>query len=104
MATLYISEFTALGQLATTLAQVPAQPAVADQVVAITAGSLVSNAFGSFTRLVLLAADVACSIKFNGPASADPVAVLTSLRLPANAPPILFAVAPGTKVAVIANP
>lgn len=101
MATLYISEFKqGVSGIGSTWAQMLPQPAIADQVVAVGAGSLQSVAFNPLTRAVLLATDTACSIVFGD----APVAATTNLRIPANAPPFPFAVQPGQKVAVIASP
>ncbi|MBB3453897.1 hypothetical protein FHT86_002153 [Rhizobium sp. BK313] len=98
MATLYISEFPGLATIGTTIAAIPGEPSIADQAIAIGAGSVQSNAFSANTRLVLLSADVACSVLF----AANPVAAVVNMRIPANFP-MLFAVVPGQKVAVIAN-
>ena len=100
MATLYITEFhnqvvdsngrplTGRGQL----------PAVAEQTVAIGAGSVVSAAFNSQTTFIRVCSDAVCSIV----AGAAPTATPNNMRLPANSPDY-FAVKAGQKLAVITN-
>lgn len=99
MAVFYISEFPGIATIGTTIAAIPGEPSIADQAIAIGGASVASNAFSSTTRLVLLCADVGCSILFG----AAPVATVVNMRIPANFP-ILVAVVPGQKVAVISNP
>jgi hypothetical protein len=95
MSTLYITEFKALkiGGL-----QVAAQPPLAEQTVAITAGSVQSAAFSANTGLVRIETDSICSVLFG----ANPTATTSSARMGAGDVEY-FAVTPGTKVAVIAN-
>lgn len=95
MATLYISEHTA-GTIAGT--QVVAEPAIAEQTVSITGASQASAPFNEATRIVRVACDAVCSIKFGK----SPSAATTNKRLAANQTEC-FAVNPGDSVAVIAN-
>lgn len=110
MATLYITEFQALGQAGlptngygpngpTQAAQQP--PVAADQTVAIAAGSASSAAFNAATVLVRLHTDAICSVLFGLP-GATPTALTTSARMVAGQTEY-FGVLPGMKVAVIAN-
>jgi hypothetical protein len=102
MATLYIKEFTDQGLNATnTPMPVPLETGSAtEQTVAIGAGSLQSAAFQNSTQLVLVNADVICSIKVG----VNPTAVATTHRLAAGGS-YLFAVPnnSGLKIAVITN-
>ena len=99
MATLYISEFkSANSAIGTTAPQIPPEPAITDQVVAVGAGSLQSATFNASTRAILVSTDTACCIKFGD----DPTATTSNLRIPANQNPIWFGVAPNQKLAVIA--
>lgn len=101
MATLFISEFEqGVSGIGTTWAQMLPQPAIADQVVTIAGASAQSSAFNAKTKAVMLTTDTACSVQFG----ADPTATTSTIRLPANGNPVCFAVVPGQKVAVIANP
>lgn len=100
MATLYISEFrNGTSFIGTSQAQILPQPAIVDQTVAIGMASAQSSAFDAFTRAVMITTDAICSIVFGD----DPTATAGNLRLPANGPPVIFAVAPGQKLAVITN-
>lgn len=95
MSTLYISEHTA-GTIAGT--QVVAEPAAAEQTVAIGAGSVASQPFGEHTKIVRIHCDVICSIAFGK----TPTASISNKRLAANQTEC-FSVRPGDSVAVIAN-
>lgn len=77
MAVLYITEYAAAPQYS----DVPLEPAIADQHVAIGSGSLIAQ-LGATTRFVRLHTDAICALKFGGP---DAVAVATAHRMPANA-------------------
>lgn len=82
MAILYVTEYsgTALVQIAGQVAQVPAEPPLASQVVVIGAGSLQSAAFNAQTTLVRIHCDVASEVLFG----TNPTAVLnTSGRMAA---------------------
>lgn len=102
MATLYITEFVAVMQIAPGghPIQIAAEPPVAEQTVAIGGASVQSNPFNAATRFVRLHTDSICSIEIG----ANPVASATTRRLAANTTEY-FAV-PATqsfKVAVITN-
>lgn len=110
MATLYVTEFQALGQAGlptngygpngpTQAAQQP--PVTADQTVAIGGASVASVAFNAATTLVRLHTDSICSILFGQP-GATPTALTTSARMVAGQTEY-FGVLPGMKVAVISN-
>ena len=98
MAVLYITEYQRLA--AAQGAQVAAgqEPSVAEQNVAIGAGSLASAAFNARTNFVRLHSDAICSVAFG----AAPTAVATAKRMAANQTEF-FGVNPGQKVAVITN-
>jgi hypothetical protein len=65
MAVLYVTEFARIGRDAAGYSAPMAEQApLAEQTVAIGAGSVQSSAFNSATRVVRLHADVICSIKF----------------------------------------
>lgn len=99
MATLYITELEEQGRDGNNqLAPAPQLPPVAQQTVAVGAGSIQSAALNARTRMVRLVSDVACSIDVG----ANPTATATSLRLSANVPEY-FAVKAGLKIAAIAN-
>jgi hypothetical protein len=78
--------------------QAPPEPALAEQTVAIGAGSAQSQPFGGGTKMIRVNVDAACSIAI-GP---DPTAVTTAKRLSANQTEF-FIVQPGHRLAVIAN-
>src|SRR5262245_30095915 len=75
-------------------------PAIASQVVQITAASLRSAQFNAFTHGLLLTSDVSCSVKVG---DATVVATANDLRIGPNVTPIPLAVPPGGYIAVIAN-
>lgn len=101
MAILYIREYIRQGR--DTNGQFVSsgeEPALADQTVAIGAGSLPSNAFNAKTAFVRIHTDAICSILFG----TNPTATAVNARLAANTTEY-FAVVPGSgeKVAVIQN-
>lgn len=101
MPTLYITEFAALGTNERNgLFAAPLAPSLADQTVAIGASSVQSAAFNAAARVVRLAADKPCSVKFG----TSPTATTATMRLEAGAVEY-FAVTPGSdmKLAVIEN-
>lgn len=101
MATIYISEFrNVVSQQTTMQGQMMAQPALVDQAVTVSGASGQSAAFGVDTHAILVSTDTACSIVFGE----NPVATVANMRIPADQNPISFAVVPGQKLAVIANP
>ena len=96
MATLYVTEFADVS--ATQGVTIAKQPAVAEQTVAIAAGSAQSSAFNQRTRYVRLTADSIYSVVIN----ANPTAAATNMRLAAGTVEY-FDVPQGAKVAVITN-
>lgn len=106
MATLYIREYVGTGMVGNATGQgqaflstpAPVEPGLADQTVAISAGSTASSAFNAKTNLVRLHTDAICSIAFG----ATPTASATTARMAANQTEY-FIVLPGQKVAVITN-
>jgi hypothetical protein len=103
MATLYITEFQRLANISqyqgNVFLQVPENPEVANQTVAIGGGSLQSAAFNTLTRFVRVHADAICSVAVGG---TNPVATATQRRMAANQTEY-FGVAAGDKLAVITN-
>lgn len=98
-ATLYISEFASpASQVGTVQAQVYPQPALTDQTVAVTAGSLQSAAFGVNTHAIMVECDSDCSVVIGS----NPTATTTNFLM-GDGIPYQFAVVPGQKIAVIAN-
>lgn len=101
MATLYITEFSHIAPTATPggeTAPAPVAAGVAEQSMAITAGSTPSAAFNAKTFFVMIHTDAICSLAFG----AAPTAVTTAHRMAANETRF-YGVTPGQKVAVIAN-
>lgn len=101
MAVVFITEYARQGRDASGYQMVVAdEPAIANQTVAITAGSVQSNAFNALTRFVRVSTDAVCSIEFG----TNPTATATTRRMPANTTEY-FAVPLGAsyKVAVITN-
>lgn len=102
MATAYIREYADIARTFSQSAQAPAEPMNVDQTIATSAVSAVSAAFGSGTRLLAISTPAAQAVAclFSGTPGATPVALVTSLRLPANSV-FFFGVRPGDKVALI---
>jgi hypothetical protein len=104
MAVLYISEYKYIASVDTELGvrdnptPVAQEPAVAEQHVAIGAGSVQSAAFGPNTHMIRVHTDAICSIAIG----ANPTAVATAKRLAANQTEY-FGVQPGHLIAVITN-
>lgn len=100
MAFVYVSEFASLGNDAggRVMEGIPQTPPIAEQQVAITAGSVASAAFNSATKFILVHTDAICSIAFG----ASPTAVATAARMAAGETR-RYAVVPGQKIAVITN-
>lgn len=98
MATAYIREYADIAVTFSKYVQAGAEPGLADQTVTTSATSAQSAAFNANTRVICIstpaAQAVACLF------GADPTALVTSLRLPANSM-IFFGVKPGQKVALI---
>jgi hypothetical protein len=106
MPTLYISEFPDVVQgMGRQSLEVLPMPPVAQQTVAIAAGSTPSAAFSLATKVIRVASDSICSIVISRgpPVGGAPVAAATHMRIPANTAPEYFAVQPGSVLAVIAN-
>lgn len=101
MATVYITEYARQGRDASGFQMVVAdEPPVANQTVAITVGSVQSNAFNALTKFVRVSTDAICSIEFG----TNPTASATTRRMPANTTEY-FSVPLGAsyKLAVITN-
>lgn len=101
MATLYISEYAELPVgPAGRVGQMPSEPPLVDQTVAIAAGSAQSAAFNAKTRFVRLHTDAICSVLFGS----SPTAAATNGRMAANQTEYRdVSRLPGGKVAVITN-
>lgn len=98
MAVLYITEFAAPAVVSGKVAPVGAQPPIAEQTVAIGAGSVQSAAFNAATRFVRLHTDAICSISFGS----NPTATATKARMAAGQTEY-YGVNASDKVAVITN-
>ena len=101
MATAYVTEFSNRGQDFDNKAmEMALEPKIANQTVAIGAGSLQTNAFNANTTFVRVHVDAICSIEFG----TNPTATTSTRRLAANATEY-FSVPKGQsfKMAVIAN-
>ena len=100
MAVLYISEFSQIYSAGGPSAPFARQPPIAEQTIAIGAGSVQSNAFNAATTFVRLSTDAICSIEFG----TNPTATATKARMPAGSVEYFsVAVNTGQKVAVITN-
>lgn len=96
---LYISEFrNGVSPIGSALAQMMPQPAIIDQIVAISGSSAQSAAFNAKTYAVLLSTDTNCCIVFGDDPTADNT---KNFLLKATDDPIAFAVQPNQKVACI---
>ena len=97
MAVAYISEYSKFAPDPSGVGQVPQEPAIVNQTVAI--GNVASSdAFNAATRFVRIHVDAICSIKFG----AAPTATTDDARLAAGQTEY-FGVNPGDKVSVITN-
>ncbi len=94
MATLYISEYQGIAATS----QVPQEPSLATQTVAIGVSSVQSQPFSGQTRLVRIATDSICSIAIG----ANPTATTANPRMAANQTEYR-GVMPGQVLAVISN-
>ena len=99
MAVMFIGEFNNIVQTAMGRMQIVKAPPIAEQTVAIGAGSVQSAAFNAATVAIRVHVDVAASIAIG----LNPTASLTTARLAAGQTEY-FGVTPGDKIAVIANP
>lgn len=94
----YVSEFrNAMSPIGTYAAPVLPMPPLASQIVAVSGSSTPSNAFTSSTYAILVVTDTACCFAIDVNPTAD---ATKGLFLPANVP-MIFAVPPGSKIAVI---
>lgn len=99
MAVVYISEYAEAPNIKTgQMLAAGSEPSLAEQTVAIGAGSVQSNAFNAKTRFIRLHTDAVCSYKFGS----NPTATATTPRMAANSTEY-FGVVPGDKVAIIQN-
>lgn len=98
-ATLYVTEFNSpVSQSGSSQAQNLGQPAITTQTVAITGASVSSSAFNAQTHGIQVYCDSGCSVAVG----TSPTATTSSQVLTSNQPQT-FTVAPGQKIAVIAN-
>jgi hypothetical protein len=104
MATLYVEEFSAIGEAsnltgpALSTAQAGKFPSLTGQTVSIGGGSVQSSAFNAATTLIRVHTDVICSVLIGS----NPTALTTRNRMAANQTEY-FGVRPGDKIAVISN-
>lgn len=90
MAFLYVTEYQALASVPNnTDVAIAYFPPIAEQVVAIAAGSTPSAPFNKLTRFIEVTSDVVCSIAVNHANSAAPVAAITNYRLAAGVSKII---------------
>ncbi len=101
MATVFISEFrNAASPIGTYAPDVLPQPALANQALGFTGAGTLSAAFSAATYAVLVVGDTDCFYRF-GATGASGATGAAGTYLPAKVP-MVFAVAPGDKVAVTA--
>jgi hypothetical protein len=99
MATIYVSEHSAMGIAANGVPQVASHPSLQSQSMAITAGSTtLPSAFTAATRFIRVHTDAICSISIG----TSPTAVATKNRMSAESTEY-FGVQPGDNLAVIVN-
>lgn len=98
MSTVYISEYASSHSDTNGVIQIGEEPAIAEQSVAITGGSVQSNPFNSATNFVRVHTDSVCSILFG----TNPTAVVTAKRMAANTTEY-FGTQGGQMLAVISN-
>lgn len=104
MATLYVTEYATLGESSKGTPNLPEEPPVAEQTVAIGGGSIQSSQFNAKTRVIRLHTDTVCSILVG----TNPVVTTSNQRMAANqteykALLLVGNPPPQMKVAVIAN-
>ena len=101
MAVVYITEYSRQGRDASGNQMVVAdEPPVANQTVAITAGSVQSSALNALTKFIRVSTDAICSIEIG----TNPTASSTTRRMPANTTEYFSVPLNGSfKVAVITN-
>lgn len=98
MASLYITEFGQALDERGGISDALQMPPLAEQKLAIGAGTIQSAAWNAATKIVRIETDAICSVAFG----ANPVASVANMRMAAN-DSLLCRVSPGGKVAVIAN-
>lgn len=98
MAVLYVTEYAAFPIVQGNSVQAPKDPPLAEQTVAIGAGSVASSAFSAKTRVIRVHTDAICSISID----TAPTATATKARMAANQTEY-HSVNPGDKIAVITN-
>jgi hypothetical protein len=102
VATVFISEFkNAMSPIGTYAAPVLPQPALANTGLGFTGAGTLSGAFGPNTYAVLICGDTDCFFKFGATSATGATGAGVGMYLPAKVP-MIFAVAPGDKVAVTA--
>ena len=79
MSVLYITEYAELSTVASKGGQMPKEPPVAEQTVAISGTHAESSAFNAKTKFLRIETDAICSVKFG----AAPVATTSSGRMAA---------------------
>lgn len=100
MAVLYVTEYQYMGQVPNSAAQMPQEPPLAEQTIAIGGTSTQSSNFNAKTRFVRLHTDAICSIEFG----TNPTASATTGRMAANQTEYRAVPEGGSfKVAVITN-
>ncbi len=103
MATLYITEFSGLGQFNSQIFQnAPACPPLADQKLTITTTSTASTTFSANTHLIQVETDAICSLAFSTTTDSTVSATTSAMRLAAGETR-LYGVNPGFSVAVVTN-
>lgn len=105
MATLYVTEYATIAILqAGRVTQVPMEPPLAEQAIAITAGSTTTAAFNAKTTLVRVETDAICGVTIGTAPTATVVSGgLGSGRFAANQTEYRGIPGPGYKAAVIAT-
>jgi hypothetical protein len=98
VATLYVAEYPDINPYLGSITPIVAEPPLAEQTVAIGAGSVQSSAFADRTRVIRVHADAVCSILV-GP---NPTATAAKKRFAAGQTEY-FRVTGGDKIAVIQN-
>ena len=101
MAVVYITEYARQGRDASGYQMVVADlPSIANQTVAITAGSVQSAALNPLTKFIRVSTDAICSLEFG----TNPTATATTMRMPGNTTEYFSVPLAGNyKVAVITN-
>lgn len=97
-ATLYITEYANIGAIGTSTTPWPPGPSLATQQVVVGGGSLQSDAFSSTTKAIQVICDIGCSVSVGSNPTAATTSTLLQQGVYQN-----FVVAPGQKIAVIAN-